>query len=213
MTLGALGPELWVLGTDTGVGKTVVSARLCRHFAATERVVYWKPIASGLAEGSDSATVAELAAAEIAAGRLRIHPESFTFSAPLSPHLAARLEGRRVDSTRVAAELAGLRSTGGHDRLLIEGVGGLLVPLDDDGELLADLVARLAMPALLVARSTLGTINHTLLSLEAARQRGITIAGIVLNGPSNPENRWAIEHFGQVEVVAELPWFEELGCR
>jgi malonyl-CoA O-methyltransferase len=88
---------------------------------------------------------------------------------------------------------------------VIEGAGGLLVPLTDRGYLLADLIAELELPALIVARSTLGTINHTLLSVEAARARGIPVLGVVLNGPANPENARAIERFGKVRVIGQLP--------
>jgi dethiobiotin synthetase len=95
--------------------------------------------------------------------------------------------------------------------LIIEGIGGLLVPLTAHGYLFADLVRDMHLPCLLVARSTLGTINHTLLSLEALERRGIKTAGVVLNGPRSPENRAAIERFGRTSVVAEIEPLRPLG--
>lgn len=207
--MNRLPSAFWVLGTDTGVGKTFVSAWLTRALAergmeSDGPVRYWKPIASGLAEGSDDGTVASLVSDLVDTGRLVIVPSTFAFREPLSPHLAARLEGARVEPEQVLAELADLRGTPAP--LVIEGVGGLLVPLTDDGFLLADLVRASGLPCVLVARSTLGTINHTLLTLEALRARDLPLAGAIMNGPANPENRRAIERFGAVEVLAEVPW-------
>jgi malonyl-CoA O-methyltransferase len=92
---------------------------------------------------------------------------------------------------------------------VVEGAGGVLVPLNDT-HLMIDLIAHLKLPVLLVARSTLGTINHSLLSIEALRSRGIALAGVVLNGPEHAENRAAIEHFGKVPVVAQLPQLTDI---
>jgi dethiobiotin synthetase len=90
---------------------------------------------------------------------------------------------------------------------VVEGAGGLMVPLTDTAYVI-DLAAELHLPLILVARSTLGTINHTLLSLEAIRRRGLPLAGVVINGPETPHNRAAIERYGQVEVIAEIPWLD-----
>ena len=92
-----------------------------------------------------------------------------------------------------------------HRAVIVEGVGGALVPLCDDGTLLATFFQRLALPCVVVAASTLGTINHTLLTLEALRARGIAVAGVVLNGRTNPENSRAIARFGEVRIIAEVP--------
>jgi dethiobiotin synthase len=188
---------LVVVGTGTEVGKTVVSAvLLARHGG-----VYWKPLATGGVEDRDSATVERLSGC-------RVLPETYLFREPLSPHLAARLEGSEIDPARVFADYA--RHRAAEPALVVEGVGGLLVPLTDGGYLLADLLVALELPCLLVALSTLGTINHTLLTLEAMRSRGLTVAGVVLNGPRNPENRRAIEKFGGVEVIGEIEPLELL---
>ena len=203
-----------VLGTDTEVGKTVACAALLLRLAERGRWGYWKPIASGARReadgtgGRDADTVAALVAG-VARSPVEILPETYLFDAPLSPHLAARLEGRTVDAARVLRDFARHRVTAPRS-LIVEGVGGLLVPLDDEGTLLADLMTAMALPCVVVARSTLGTINHTLLTLEAARGRGLRIAGVLLNGPPNPENRRAIERFGRVAVLGELPRLDPL---
>jgi dethiobiotin synthetase/malonyl-CoA O-methyltransferase len=193
---------LAVVGTDTGVGKTVVSAIVCAAWAERQPVAYWKPVATGGYPGDpdrDAATVARLAGPGV-----EILPEVYLFPDPLSPHLAAQRAGATIDPGRVLADLERHRATPGR-ALVVEGVGGLLVPLTGEGYLLADLLVAAKLPCLLVARSTLGTINHTLLSLEALRAREISIAGVVLNGPPNRENRRAIERFGRVPVLAEVP--------
>lgn len=181
---------VFVTGTDTGVGKTLTSACLVRAWGAA----YWKPVQTGLAlEPGDTATVADLAA--VSPDRL-LAPRH-TFQAPLSPQAAAALEG-------VGITLEDFRlPTTGHP-MVVEGAGGVLVPLSDT-TLMIDLMARLALPVVVVARTDLGTINHTLLTLSALRTRHLRIAGVVLNGPANPDNRAAIEHFGGVPVLADLP--------
>lgn len=191
--------SLVVLGTGTGVGKTVTCAVLLTRYARDLHLGYWKPVQTGCDTDSDSLTVRELSSHAV-----DILPEAYAFPEPLSPHLAARLAGAVIDPERI---LEALVAHALHDRarsLVIEGVGGLLVPLTDAGYLLADLCRDMHLPCLLVAESTLGTINHTLLSLEAIRARHLQLAGVVLSGPENPENRSAIERFGRVKVISEL---------
>jgi malonyl-CoA O-methyltransferase len=212
-----LSRELAVVGTDTEVGKTVVAAVLAASWANSWAeggpVAYWKPVATGGYPGDpdrDAATAARLLGPGV-----EILPETYLFPDPLSPHLAARLAGAAIDPARVLADLDRHRSEGlgigraqgrAQDRaLVVEGVGGVLVPFTDEGYLLADLLVAARLPCLLVARSTLGTINHTLLSLEALRARSLEVAGVVLDGPPNPENRRAIERLGRVTVIAEIP--------
>jgi dethiobiotin synthetase len=132
-------------------------------------------------------------------------PETYRFDPPLSPHLAARQAGVEIDPERILADLVRHASADPGRNLLIEGIGGLLVPLTGRGYLLIHLIAESALPVVLVARSTLGTINHTLLSLAALRDRRIEIAGVVMNGPPDRHNREAIESFGKVAVIAEIP--------
>jgi malonyl-CoA O-methyltransferase len=200
-----------VIGTDTEVGKTVVSAALLWRLAGKRPLAYWKPIATGSAEGRDAETVGDLlGVGRAGAPAVEILPETYLFREPISPHVAARHEGRVVDPHRVVRDFAAHRRAVPGRALLVEGVGGLLVPLTDDGFLLTGLLAALALPCVLVARSSVGTINHTLLALEAARVRGLRIAGVVMSGAPHPENRRAIERFGQVEVLGELPFLAPL---
>lgn len=181
---------VFVTGTDTGIGKTLVSAVLARAWQAD----YWKPLQTGVAvEPGDSATVAQLAGLPPE----RIHAPHSVLQAPLSPWAAAREEGvaLRLDDIVLPSTAA---------PLVVEGAGGLLVPIDDDSTMI-DLIAGLGLPVVLVARSTLGTLNHTLLSLEALRMRGIPVAGVVMSGEPSAGNRRGIEHFGQTRVLAEIP--------
>jgi len=198
--------SLFVVGTDTGVGKTVVSAAILARYRERLPLAYWKPIATGASAERDRDTVAALVPGVENAG------EAYLFADPVSPHLAARREGEVIELARVAARWRELRAVFPESGFVVEGAGGLLVPLDEPGTMLADLVAAIALPALVVARSTLGTINHTLLTLEALRSRDIEIVGVVLNGPRSPENCEAIERFGGVEVLGELTPIEALGA-
>ena len=188
---------VFVTGTDTGVGKTLAAACLVRAWDAA----YWKPLQTGLAEeAGDTATVAALTG--LPPGRF--HPPAYALSAPLAPLAAAELEGVAIDAARLT-----LPPDGGRP-LVVEGAGGLMVPVTGDS-LVIDLIARLGLPVLLVARSGLGTLNHTLLSLEALRARGLPVAGVILNGPPNPGNRALIERFGTVRVLAEIPLLPDPG--
>ncbi|HEU0018271.1 MAG TPA: dethiobiotin synthase [Methyloceanibacter sp.] len=180
----------FVTGTDTDVGKTLVSAWLLTHLDAD----YWKPVQAGTEPDTDSVTVRRLA--EVSANR--ILPEAYILPEAMAPHEAARRAGIRIDMAKLEPPAT--------DRLLVvEGAGGLLVPLNDT-DYVIDLAAELHLPIILVARSTLGTINHTLLSIEALRRRGLPFAGVVMSGPETPHNRAAIEHYGDVNVIAEIPW-------
>lgn len=181
--------RVFVTGTDTDVGKTIASAWLMLHLDAD----YWKPVQSGLDDESDAAAVQRLTGADDD----RFHPNAYALPEPLSPHESARRAGVEIEMTRFR-----LPET---DRpLIVEGAGGLMVPLNDSAFVI-DLIAELALPAILVCRSTLGTINHSLLSIEAMRRRGLPLAGVVLNGPPTPHNRAAIESYGKARVIAEIP--------
>jgi dethiobiotin synthetase len=189
-------PALFVTGTDTNVGKTVLSALLCVALDAT----YWKPIQTGndgLPEGIDRLTVMRLAGLP----QERTLPERYLFGLPVSPHLAAREDGATID----LADIRLPKNPGG--RLIIEGAGGVLVPVNDS-QLMIDLIRHLNVPALVAARSSLGTINHTLLTVEALRARSIEIVGVVAIGNPNTENEHAIEHYGDVAIVGRVPHLE-----
>ena len=180
---------VFVTGTDTGIGKTLVSAILARAWNAD----YWKPVQTGVAEEpGDTDTVAGLAQLPPE----RLHLPAYVLQAPLSPWAAAPLEDAELDATTIVPPDTDAP-------LIVEGAGGLYVPIDDR-HMMIDLIARLGMPVVLAARG-LGTINHTLLSLEALRRRGIPVLGVVMSGPLSPGNREAIERFGEVRVLAEIP--------
>lgn len=183
-------PALFVTGTDTAVGKTVVSAILMAGLGAE----YWKPVQSGAEEGTDTAWIKE----KTGLADALFHPEVYVLSHFLSPHAAAGRQGVRI-------ELAAITTPARHEdrHLIIEGAGGIMVPLNET-ETMADLIRQIDVPVLLVARSTLGTINHTLLSLEKLRRIGADVLGVVMNGPKDEENRAAIETFGKVRVCAEI---------
>ncbi len=198
--------SLVVIGTDTGVGKTVISALILARYGRRRKLAYWKPIQSGASEGTDRSRIERWTR-----GLAETLEEEYCFRRPLSPHLAARLERKTIDPERVLAALVRHAMEDARRNLVIEGVGGLLVPLTERGYLLADLLREMALPCLVVARTALGTINHTLLALEAARARGIPVAGVVLSGPRNEPNREAIERFGKIQVVAAVEPIRPLG--
>jgi dethiobiotin synthase len=184
----------FVTGTDTDVGKTVVAAWLVARLGAC----YWKPVQAGTHPETDSATVRRLSGA----APDRILPEAYVLAEPMAPHEAARREGITIDMAKLVPPPC-------HRPLVVEGAGGLMVPLNEQSYVI-DLARELDLPLILVARSTLGTINHTLLSLEAIRRRALPLAGVVMNGPETPHNRAAIERYGRVEVIAEIPWLDRV---
>ena len=170
-----------ITGTDTDVGKTVFAAGLAAHLGAR----YWKPVQAGLEEETDSETVARLSG-----GKAVILPEAYRLTTPCSPHQAARIDGVTIDPVRLALPP-------GDGPLVVEGAGGVLVP-HAESLLAIDLFAHWALPVVLVARTSLGTINHSLLSLEALSARGIAVHGIVFSGAANPASEEAITRIGAV---------------
>lgn len=172
------------------------------RYRATGTVRYWKPIQTGVEQDDDTQTVSMLAGD---AGGPPL--DGIRLPRPLSPHLAARDAGQTIDLAPLKA-LAAAQSD--RERFIVEGAGGVLVPLNDT-QLIADLIGELKLPVLVVARSTLGTINHTLLTVEALRARRLEVAGVVMNGPLNDDNRTSIERYGQVEVLAQVPAFDRIG--
>jgi dethiobiotin synthetase len=181
--------RLVVCGTDTDVGKTVVSALLVEGLGAR----YWKPVQSGIEGGGDRDRLQAL----LALPPQRIVPEAYRLAAPVSPHWAAEREGLAIDPERLALPP-------GDGPLVVETAGGVLVPLRRDW-LQIEQLQRWNLPVVLVARSGLGTLNHTLLTLEALRRRQLTVLGLVLNGPPHPDNPGTLAELGAVPVLAELP--------
>jgi malonyl-CoA O-methyltransferase len=186
---------VFVTGTDTGVGKTVVSACLVKAWGAD----YFKPVQTGLAEeAGDTATVADLTGAEPA----RLHAPVHAFAPPVSPDLAAKEAG-------VAIRLDDVQLPDSPRPIVVEGAGGALVPLSDQATML-DLMVRLDLPVVLVAADRLGAINQTLLTLEALRARGLEVLGVVLTGRAFADNRAAIARHGGARILAELPFSDRI---
>lgn len=162
--------QLIVAGIGTEIGKTVSSAVLVEALKAD----YWKPIQSGALEDSDTNTVRQLISNSVS----RFHPEAYRLTQPLSPHAAAELDGVTIEPDNITLPRT-------DNALVVELAGGLLVPLNEN-YLNIDLVQRLGLPVVLVSRNYLGSINHTLLSVEACRSRNIPLLGILFNGPTVP---------------------------
>ena len=186
-----------VTGTDTGIGKTMVAAALAGALGGH----YWKPVQAGLDDGSDSATVATLSGLPAD----RILPEAYRLRTPCSPHRAAEIDGVVIDPARLV-----LPAVPGP--LVVEGAGGVLVPVTRS-LLYADLFARWAAPVLLVARTGLGTINHSLLSIEALRARGVRIHGVAFVGDAVADSEATICAIGRVRRLGRLPWLPHVDRR
>jgi dethiobiotin synthetase len=200
---------IFVTGTDTGVGKTVAAAALVHRYRqptpdfksvscrATGSVRYWKPIQTGIEQDDDTATIRRLGCRddEVLEAGVRL-------PRPVSPHLAARLSGQTIVVQDLIDIIEGQPLTGGW---IVEGAGGVLVPVNTTA-LMVDLMAQLDLPVLVVARTTLGTINHTLLTLEAARSAGLEVGMVVLTpwpqdpGPIERSNLETIATLGAVKV-------------
>jgi dethiobiotin synthase len=193
---------VFVTGTDTGVGKTIVSAALLIRYQHEGAVRYWKPIQTGIEQDDDTAEVQRLSGA----GDDRVLKSGVRLPRPLSPHLAARLN----DFTIFLPPLVNVvKAEAPKYTWIVEGAGGVMVPLNES-ETMADLMTSLALPVVVAARSGLGTINHTLLTIEALRRRSLPVAGVVMVGDPNPENTAAVERYGRTAVLGEMPIFTSL---
>ena len=202
---------LFVAGTDTGVGKTFFCAHYLKYLLDRDIVAgYQKWISTGDADHSADLDFC-LRVAGPGAGAADIDLQvPFRFPFPASPHLAAELAGREVNTEVIVRAFKTMAAK--YELLIVEGVGGLLVPLRRD-LLLIDLLARLRPPVLLVARSGLGTLNHTLLSLEALQRRNVPVLGIVFSDPPDPgdetliaDNMKTIADLGATKVFGRLHW-------
>jgi dethiobiotin synthetase len=186
----------FVTGTDTNVGKTVLSALLVAALDA----VYWKPVQTGASEGTDRESVRRWA--EVAEDQLPA--ERYLFDPPVSPHLASREGG-----IRIALDAFELPEAPPGRKWIVEGAGGVMVPLNEH-DMMRDLMRQIGFPILVAARTALGTINHTLLTLAALREASLPICGVALVGDENVENRRAIEHYGNVRVVGHIPMLKKI---
>lgn len=187
--------RLVVCGTDTDVGKTLVSAVLVQGLQAS----YWKPVQCGeLASGGDSGQVQALTAAKTG----RILPEAYKLKQPASPHQAAAAEGISLNESQLNLPVV-------QGSLVVELAGGLLVPLRHD-LLQIEMLQRWGLPVVLVTRTGLGTLNHSLLSLEALERRRIHLLGVVLNGQPHPANEASLQSIGKVQILGRIPTLEKV---
>jgi dethiobiotin synthetase len=196
---------LFVTGTDTNVGKTVVCAALMHRYRGHYPLRYWKPVQTGLEEADDTATVRRLGDCT----DVEILDQGVRLKRPLSPHIAAELEGETIELARVCKIATGKYS---EFHWIVEGAGGVLVPLNDKA-LMINLIKILEIPVVVVARTDLGTINHTLLTIESLKQREVPIVGLVLVGESRVSTRKAIEMHSSVAVLGEMPRFKDLSAQ
>lgn len=184
-----------ITGTDTDVGKTVVAAGLA---ACIPGALYWKPVQAGTEGGTDSERVCALSGLEPE----RMLPEVYRFATPASPHLAARIDGVKIRQSELH-----IPYTAGP--VIIEGAGGVLVPLTETLTM-ADLFVQWHKPVILVARTALGTINHCLLSIEALRARAVPIGGIIFSGDAHEENERIVPLMSGVPSLGRLPRLDPL---
>ena len=184
---------LVVTGTDTDIGKTVFAAGLTRALGAS----YWKPVQAGLDDGSDSERLAQLGVP-----RAAILPEAYRLTTPCSPHRATELDGVTIDSAALSLPVV-------DGPLVVEGAGGALVPVTRK-MLYADLFARWHAPVVIVARTALGTINHSLLTIEALRARSVPILGMAFIGAPEEDSEATICELGKVERLGRLPILDPL---
>lgn len=189
-----------VAGIGTEVGKTVISAILCQTLKAD----YWKPVQAGDLNHTDADKVKAL----VTQHPFTIHPETYRLTAPMSPHAAAELDGIMIQSGNFKPPNVDKPSTESR-RCIIELAGGLMVPLSQT-YLMVDLIEDLNKPIILVANSYLGSINHTLLSLELIRQRKLDFLGLIFNGNTNFESREIILNYSNAPLIADIPQTQTL---
>ena len=182
-----------VTGIGTDVGKTVVSAILAESLKAN----YWKPVQAGDLDNSDSIKI------DMYTANVNVLREKFRLTAPMSPHAAAR-----IDDVQIVKEDLQLPEVSGN--LIVEGAGGLLVPFNDEGLLFADLLEYWRLPTIVVSRHYLGSINHTLLTMETLKNRGVNVAGIVFVGDENSETEQVIKSVTGVKILRRIPIAKEL---
>lgn len=211
---------IFVTGTDTGVGKTIVSAALLHALRkAGVNAVYFKPVQTGCRRHGKKMIAPDL---ELVCSLTGIHPSEkeqqlmapYRFRQACSPHLAAALERRNISPSKIMKAFAGLKSR--HEFVIVEGAGGILTPLTRQYSML-NLMQALALPVIVVARPGLGTLNHTLLTLRELRRAKLNILGIVINYADatrktaiEKDNVKTIERFGATRIIAELPFMREL---
>jgi dethiobiotin synthetase len=188
--------KIFITGTGTDVGKTIISAIM----AAGLNSSYWKPVQCGLDGQTDSEIVRELTGFPSD----YFLPETYRLTQPLSPHASAQIDNKTIDINNFV-----LPSKSGNGKLIVEGAGGIMVPLNKEHYML-DLMKMMNFPIVLVASSGLGTINHTLLSIDVLRRNNLELLGVVMNGPTNISNRKALEYYGKVKILAEVDEIKDI---
>ena len=186
-----------ICGTDTDIGKTLISSFLVRGLNS----FYWKPIQSGIDLETDSQTVARLAKVN----KAKIINEAYIFKEPLSPHWAAE-----IDQKVINFQLLNLPNVDGP--LIVETAGGLMVPITRN-YLQIDQIKQWDIPVILVCKSGLGTLNHTLLSIEALKKRNIKILGIVINGEKHLDNPKTLTEFSKIPIITEFPCIQKIDSK
>lgn len=184
-----------IVGIDTEVGKTIMSAVVTEALQAD----YWKLLQAGDLHQLDSDTVKGL----ISNSTTKFHKERYLLTEPMSPHAAANIDGISIEKSDF--ELPKTENT-----LVVEGAGGLMVPINEKGDMVVDLMADLVDEVILVTKNYLGSINHTLLSVEVLKQKGVKIKGLIFNGESNPESERIIQKLTGLKVIGKIPKAQEL---
>ncbi len=180
--------SIFVTGIGTGVGKTVVSAILCEALGAD----YWKPVQAGSLEQTDSMVVKSL----LTNTKSKIHPEAYLLKQPMSPHAAAAIDGLHIEPDKIAVPQTS-------NSLVIEGAGGLMVPLNE-ASLMIDLIERLQCEVVLVSRNYLGSINHTLLSWEVLNRRRIPLLGVLFVGAEASSSESFIRSYTEMSMIGRI---------
>jgi dethiobiotin synthetase len=205
----------FITGTDTEIGKTMITAVLTRYFLDKGVDVFpYKPVQSGAEWGGDRLVAPDTVFYErLAKRRFGDETNTYLLKTPSSPHLAAAMEGKKIEAQPIINQTQKLLNS--HELVFVEGAGGLIVPLNE-GETMIDLIEHLRLPVILVARAGLGTINHTVLSVMALKQRNINIAGIILNRITPDElpeieedNKRMLEKLSGVPIVGTFPYIKE----
>lgn len=186
--------KVFITGCGTGVGKTIISAILVQALEAD----YWKPIQSGALEDSDALTVSRL----VSSSQSVVHPETYLLKEPISPHAAAAREGIEIS-------LDDIHIPSTNNFLVIEGAGGLLVPINRQ-HTIADMIRKFKAPAIVVSRHYLGSINHTLLTLAALHASNIPLLGVIFVGDPNKESETAILSMGRAKMLGRVAWEESI---
>ena len=184
--------HLFVTGIGTDVGKTIVSAILCEYF----RFDYWKPIQTGRALGTDNETLDQLVGHE----QFTAHPETYLLENPLSPHAAAKIEDETIVLDQITLPTR-------NPNLIIEGAGGLMVPINHNNETICDLIVKFQSPVVVVIKEYLGNINHSLLTLSYLKNKNIPIFGVVYVGNELPETENIIQKMTGIKTLFRVPIF------